>query len=187
MTGKPPSRWWGALAFVFYAAHVALHWRLGHPERFLWACHLSNVAIGLGFLTRSAWLNGVGFLWLTIGIPLWLVYLSRGGILFVTSPLTHLGGLAIAVYGLRRLGVPKHLWLATLAASFTLHQICRQTTPPEESVNLAWDIWAGGGEAVFSSYLAYVTTLVVLSAMVFFLAEQGARKAFAPVSPPTGR
>lgn len=178
MAAAPPSRWWGALTLFFFGAHAALHLRLGHPERLLWACHLSNVAIGIGFLARSPLLNGIGYLWLTLGIPLWFVYLARGGELFATSPFTHFGGLAIAIYGIRRLGLPQHLWAKTLVVFILLNQICRWTTPPLETVNLAYDIWAGEGEAIFTSYLGYVTALLALGGLGFFCVEWVTRKAF---------
>jgi hypothetical protein len=172
---RPPARAWGVLALAFYAVHATTHLQRGHPEDLLWACHLGVVCVGAGLLGRWATANAIGFLWLCLGDVLWLVDLAAGGEFIPTSMLTHLGGLALAAYGVVKLGMPRHSWWKAILAFLVLQQICRWATPPEANVNVAFAVWRGW-EELFPSYLPYLLMLMAITAAGFALLEHLARR-----------
>src|SRR5262249_47931746 len=107
---RQPMKSLGCLALVCYAVHAGFHLYHGRPEDLLWACHIGAAVVGLGLILSSATLNGVGVLLLCMGTPLWLLDLAGGGEFYPTSCFTHLGGLAIGIYGLHRLGMARGTW-----------------------------------------------------------------------------
>ncbi len=137
MTHRGKTRALGSVAILFYALHGTYHWQQGVPENMLWACHLGALLVGFGLLLDSANLNGVGFLWLAIGTCLWLVGLRMDVPFLPTSTLTHVGGLAIGLWGTRRLGMPGGVAWKALVALGLLHLISRFLHPPGMNINLA--------------------------------------------------
>ena len=161
----------GVLALAFYAIHGAHHLTRGFPANLLWCCHLGAVLVGLGLLSRRATLNGVGLCWLGVGTPLWLIGLPLGGTFVATSLLTHLGGLAIAVWGARRLGMPRGVWWKAAVGMVLLHFVTRPFNPADKNVNLAGGIWSGL-EGWFPSHLVFLVTALVVCAGAFLLLER---------------
>jgi hypothetical protein len=139
------------LALALYAVHAAYHLRDGHPEHLLWACHLAAVFVGVGLLRASPRLNAIGFLWLVIGNALWLLDLAGGGEFIPTSRGTHVGGLALSLIALARLGMPRHAWWQAAAVFLLLQQLTRWLSPAGANVNVAFRVW-DGWEGHFPSY-----------------------------------
>ena len=133
----------GVLACAGYAAHAAYHISKGHPEEALWTCHVSALLVGAGLILGSARLNAVGLLGLTIGLPMWILYLAGGGPFIPTSPLTHVLGLALGIYGARRMGVPAMSWAAAVGFGLLMLVLSRALGPAEANVNLAFGPIAG--------------------------------------------
>ena len=157
----------GLLACLFYAVHAAHFIARRQQENVLWFCHLGALLVGFGLMLRWPLANAVGFLWLTIGTPLWLVYVATGGELLPGSVLTHFGGVAFGLVGLRRFGLPRGAWWKALAALVPVLFLTRLVTPPAANVNLAFAVWPGW-EWLFPSHLVYLLCLASLSAAVFF-------------------
>jgi predicted membrane channel-forming protein YqfA (hemolysin III family) len=88
----------GLAALGCYAIHAGFHILNGRPEEVLWMCHLGAALVGAGLLSSSATTNGIGTLFLCVGMPLWVMYLAGGGEFYPTSCFPHLGGLAIGLY-----------------------------------------------------------------------------------------
>ncbi len=161
----------GLAAIAFYAFHAGYYLLVRHePANVLWACHVASVLIGLGLIVGSPTLNAVGFLWLMVGIPLWVIDLATGGELLATSLFTHVGSPIVGAVGLRRLGLPRGSWAWALVALFALHVLCRFVTPTRANVNLAHAIWPGW-EALFPSHLAYVAFGFALSGAIFVVSQ----------------
>lgn len=175
----------GVAALVCYAIHASFHLVHGRPEELLWMCHLGAVLVGIGLLCCSASVNGVGLLFLCIGTPLWLMYLAGGGEFYPTSCFPHLGGLAIGVYGARRLGLPSGTWWKAVVALITLILVCRLVTPARANVNVAFAIYPGL-ETVFPSHLIYLATMMVLAAAYFLICEYLLRRWLRPEPAPEG-
>jgi hypothetical protein len=158
----------GVLALVCYAIHGGAHLLKNQPEDLLWACHIGAALVGVGLLAGSARLNGIGVLFLILGTPLWIMDLLAGGEFLPTSCFTHLGGLAIGLVGVRRLGMPRSAWWQASAALVALIFLCRLITPREANVNVAFDIQRGW-EKYFPSHAVYLVTMIGQATVYFFI------------------
>jgi hypothetical protein len=165
----------GLAALGCYAIHAGFHVLNGRPEEALWMCHLGAALVGVGLLCSSATTNGIGTVFLCIGTPLWLMYLAGGGAFYPTSTFPHLGGLAIGLYGVRRLGLPAGTWWKAVAALITLILMCRLVTPAHANINVAFAIYAGW-EKVFPSHPIYLAVMMAQSAGYFFLCGYALRR-----------
>ena len=169
----------GLAALVCYAIHAAFHVINGRPEEVLWMCHLGAALVGIGLFFSSAVTNGIGTLFLCVGTPLWLMYLSGGGEFYPTSCFPHLGGLVIGLYGVRRLGLRSGTWWKAVTALITLILVCRLVTPPAANVNVAFAIYPGW-ERFFPSHPIYLATMMAQAAVYFFICEYSLRRWFVP-------
>jgi hypothetical protein len=156
----------GLAALGCYAIHAGFHILNGRPEEVLWMCHLGAALVGVGLLRSSAITNGIGTLFLCVGTPLWVMYLAGGGEFYPTSCFPHLGGLAIGLYGVRRLGLPSGTWWKAALALIALILVCRLVTPPRANVNVAFAIYPGW-EKVFPSHRIYLAAMMGLAAGYF--------------------
>ncbi|MFY9609384.1 MAG: hypothetical protein WAU45_12315 [Blastocatellia bacterium] len=160
----------GLAALACYAIHAAFHLFHGRPAELLWACHLGAALVGAGLLYSSATTSGIGLLFLCMGTPLWLLDLAGGGEFYPTSCFTHLGGLAIGLYGARRLVLPPGTWWKGVVALISLILICRLVTPPGANVNVAFAVYPGW-DRLFPNHPAYLATMTCLAAGYFFVSE----------------
>jgi hypothetical protein len=169
----------GVAALVCYAIHATFHLIHRRPEDLLWACHLGAAVVGIGLLSSSATINGIGLLFLCMGTPIWLMDLASGGEFYPTSCFTHLGGLAIGLYGARRLGLPSGTWWKAVLALITLILVCRLVTPERANVNVAFAVYAGL-EKVFPSHLIYLVIMMAAAAVYFLVLELVLRRWLCP-------
>jgi len=136
-------------------------------------------------MISSPTLNGIGTLFLCLGTPLWLMDLAGGGEFYPTSCFTHLGGLAIGLYGARRLGVPGGIWWKAIVALIALILVCRLVTPPQANINVAFAIYPGW-EKYYPSHLSYLITMLSIATGYFFITEFVLRRWLAPKPIPEG-
>ena len=169
----------GIAALCCYAIHAGFHLLNGRPEELLWMCHLGAAIVGIGLLIPSATVNGIGVLFLLVGTPLWVMYLAGGGEFYPTSCFTHIGGLAIGLYGVARLGMSRGTWWKAALALIALILICRLITPPTANVNVAFAIYPGW-ESFFPSYPVYILTMIIEATGYFFLCQYVLRRWLAP-------
>lgn len=141
---------------------------------------MAVAAVGVGWLAAWPRLVALGALFLTLGLPMWLLDVATGGEFLATSVLTHAGGLVLAVLGLRAFGVPRGVWWQGVLAMIALQQVSRWTTPPALNVNLAHRVHAGW-EATFPSYPVYWALLFALHGAAFYLAEKAYARGFGGV------
>lgn len=168
----------GAVALAFFALHTAEVLVTRVPWDTIWMCHMACALIGIGCFARSGMLAGMGLSWVAYGTPLWVLDLATGGTLVPSSLGTHLGGLAVGVVAVSRLGFPSGTWLRALAGLFALVMATRFTTAPEHNVNLAHRVQAGY-ERFFASYPPYFAFLLALSGAAFLVVERIARAVLA--------
>ncbi len=169
----------GILALVCYAIHGGAHLLKHQPENLLWACHIGAALVGVGLLFGSASLNGIGVLFLLLGTPLWILDLLTGGEWLPTSCFTHVGGLAIGLYGVRRLGLPRAVWWQSVVTLMGLILLCRLVTPREANVNVAFAI-QHGWEDYFPSHGVYLVIVMAQVTVYFFVAAFILRRWLAP-------
>jgi hypothetical protein len=176
VTLRPLDRALGALALACSAAHTANHLAHGdHWSNALWACNVATVLVGVGLLVRAATANAIGLLWVSVGLPLWLIDLAFGSSFLATSTLIHLPPLVVGAWGARRLGVPRGAAWKAFAALAGLQILCRVATPPVENVNMVFAMeptW----QRFFPSYGWNYAAGCVLHAAAFLALEPLYRK-----------
>ena len=165
----------GALSIAFFLIHAAALAHAGEHYHIIWSCHLGCLIVGIGLLVRQPWLYAIGFFWLTMGVPLWLLNVLTSHEFMLTSTLSHIGGIIIAVYGLRFIKIPQFAWAAAIAGLVVLGVLTRLATPPDSNVNLAFAVWSGW-EDQFPSYFWYVVMLLAIATATFWLLELMVRR-----------
>jgi hypothetical protein len=147
--------------------------------------HLGAALVGVGLLAASPTTNGIGALFLSMGTPLWVIYLAAGGEFYPTSVFPHVGGLAIGLYGVRRVRLPSGTWWKAVASLAMLILVCRLITPASANVNVAFAIYPGW-EKLFPSHSIYLVVMMVESAGFFLLSEFALRRWFVRSRVPEG-
>jgi hypothetical protein len=155
------------LPISFFLAHASYYWRHGGLSQMLWMCNLANLMLGVGLLLGFRELVRVAVFWLIPGLPIWfwfVVIVDRAWLL--TSTFSHIGGLAVGLWAMRRVGASRITWAYATGWYFVVQAFCRLFTSPALNVNLAHKIYAGY-ESAFDSYWEYwaVTSALVASGM----------------------
>jgi len=163
-----------AVAALLYVPHVVWHIHDGSAWDLLWVCNVALPVLAVGCFLRSARPCVIAFLFLVYGTPLWLVDTVTGGAMVPTSPLIHLGGLAVGAVAIRGLGWPRRTWLLASAASAVVLALTYLASPPAPNVNLAFRV-QDGWERWFTNHTLYVAFLWLSAAASFWLAERIAR------------
>lgn len=169
------TRWLGIAALVCFAIHAGYHLHAGRWPDVLWGCHIATLLVGIGALLERAEPVAVGVLWLCFGNPMWILDISTGGEFLPTSLFTHMGGLVIGLFVLKRLGVPRRAWLHATLGFLGLLLVSHLLTPRASNVNLAFAV-AGGWEKAFPSYSFYLLLMISAGIATFAAAEFGLRK-----------
>lgn len=174
-----PPRWLGLLGYAFYAAHAIYFLWAGRPSNLLWGCHLAALGVGTGILIRFPTFVGMGVLSLLWGVPLWLVDVFTGGEFLPTSMGTHIGGLALGLYGLKKLGIPKHTWLVLWVTTGLLLLLSYGVTNPIENVNMAFGP-PKGWEQTFPGHPWFAVITMTGAGGIFIGGELILRGGFGP-------
>lgn len=161
----------GLTGIIFFLVHAGALILAGEHHHLLWCCHLGCLLVGTGLFLPNRWIYGVGSAWLVLGVPLWLLNVLVSREFMPTSLLSHLGGLLLALYGLRHIEIPRFLWMAATLAMLVLAVATRYLTPQSENINLAFSVWTGW-EEIFPSYFRYGCMMLALAALIFFLFEK---------------
>jgi hypothetical protein len=114
-----------------------------------------------------------------MGTPLWLMDLAAGGEFIPTSCFTHVGGLAIGLNGVARLGMPGGTWWKAALALVVLIGVCRLATPAYANVNVAFAIHPGW-ERFFSSHRVYLASMIAVVSAYFVAVEHALRRWLVP-------
>ena len=136
---------------------------------------MAALVVGIGLLTGLRELVAIGFLWLTIGTPLWIYDLANGGEFLPFSPFTHIGGMILGLVGMWSLGFPPGSALKGWGALVPVFLLPRWVTPAAANVNLAFSVWPGW-EEMFPKYGVYLLAVGALCLAVFATAGLILRK-----------
>ena len=161
----------GLAGITFFLVHAFGLILTDSYHHLLWSCHLGCLLVGFGLLLPNARIYAVGGAWMVLGVPLWLLNVVVTGEFMPTSFLSHIGGLMLAIFGVRQLGIPRFTWLVATMSLLGLGILTRLLTPAVDNINLAFKVWSGW-EKVFPSYFWYICMMMVLAALVFFLFEK---------------
>jgi hypothetical protein len=133
----------GLLALFVVLLNVVWHVQHGRWFESFWLCNLSLALVGAGLLARSSLGVSVGFAWLIPGTLAWSIEASLlGGTFAPTSYAVHLGGSALATFGVARLGVHRRTELAALTFLAAALLLARGL-PASANVNCAFGARAG--------------------------------------------
>lgn len=164
-------RWYAAVTALGYAIHAANHVRRGEAWDLLWTCNVAPVLLVIGCALRKPRLVAIALLWLSLGLPLWIVSLAAGSEVILTSPLVHVLAFVIAALAARELGIPRWSWLTAIAALAALTLLCRLVSPPALNLNMAFGVYEGW-EDRFPDHGLYLAYLFAVCAVGFFLIER---------------
>ena len=151
---------------------------LGHT---LWMCNIGNLLLAIALFTDQKLLIRVAAIWMVPGVLVWFAYVvPTWGMLLtgrfsytelfgvLTSTFAHLGGFAVGILGLRKVGVEVGTWRYAFLWYFIVQLISRLITPAVLNVNLAHSIQPGW-ESFFNSYLKFWLVLSFLVGVCLWL------------------
>jgi len=174
---QPPesrSRLLALFPLAFFTAQAIHYLQINQLGHMLWMCNIGNLLLALGLFLGEAMLIRVAVIWMVPGVAVWFAYvvptwgaLLSGGFSYVqlfgvlSSTLAHLGGCAVGIAVLRRVGMDGRAWLYAYIWYFCVQLLSRLISPAEMNVNLAHAIQPGW-EQTFSSYLKFWLVLSLL-------------------------
>lgn len=117
----------------------------------LWMCNIGNLMLAIGLFFNYRGLIRVAVIWMFPGLVIWVIYVLLPWGLFLSSVAAHLGGLAIGLIAIQRIGMDRMSWVYALLWFLFVHLISRFVTPTQLNVNLSQSIEPGWRD-VFGSY-----------------------------------
>jgi hypothetical protein len=159
---EPSNRWLGMLPLAFFLAQVVHYWRINELGHLMWMCNIGNLLFAVGLFLRLRRLMLIAIIWTIPGLFIWLLYVVLAWGVFFSSTLAHIGGLAVGMLVLRKIGMDRRTWLYAFGWYLGLQLLSRLFTPPNLNVNLAHAIQPGW-DHLFRTYWQFwlVLTSVV--------------------------
>ncbi len=164
----------GTLPLAFFTAQAIHYWQIEELGHMLWMCNIGNLLLAIGLFFEAAILIRVAVMWMVPGVVVWFFYVvptwgmlltgrfSYAGVFGVlSSTLAHLGGFAVGLRVLRKVGMDARSWLYAFIWYFVIQLFSRLVTPAQMNVNLSHGIQAGW-EQTFSTYWRFWLVLTML-------------------------
>lgn len=161
--------WLSLAPLSFFLAYMAAAVQDGKGADSLWMCHVANLMLGAGIAGRWPPVIALAVCWIVVGIPLWAYDMALTREVSAVSLLSHLGGLAVGMYALRRVRISYNPWLPALGSYLVIQQLCRWLTPVELNVNLAHRAYEGW-QGMPGGYAAYWLGLALSAAIALWAA-----------------
>jgi hypothetical protein len=136
----------------------------------MWMCNIGNLMLAVGLFLWIRRLMLVAIIWTIPGMLIWILYVVLAWGVFFSSTLAHVGGLAVGMFVLRKIGMDRLTWVYAFAWYLVVQFISRLFTAPELNVNLAHKIqpgWEGG----FGSYWKFWVVLTLVVGVTLFALE----------------
>ncbi|NBO63469.1 MAG: hypothetical protein EBU88_01240 [Acidobacteria bacterium] len=167
----------GLLPFLIFLYRVFQYFYEGTPDWIMANCNVTLVMLSLGMLLGRQLPTRVAAIWLTIGVPMWLIDAWVTQVIWIASIISHFGGWLIGLFALRQTRVTGRSWLPAAGWFFLWQVVTRFTTRPDLNVNIAHSPYEFS-TAWFGSYWQFwvVCALVVLT--LTWVVERGLLKAF---------
>ena len=153
----------GLLPLLIFLYRLFQYRAEGTPDWIMANCNVTLVMLALGMIAFRELPVRVAAIWLTIGVPMWLIDAWVTQVLWIASIVSHLGGWLLGLFALRHVRITGQSWLPAAGWFFLWQVVTRLTTRPELNVNIAhtpYEFTRGW----FSSYWQFwpVCALVVL-------------------------
>lgn len=158
----------GVLPLIFFLAQGVHYWRIGQLGHMLWMCNVGNLLLAIGLFLEKRRVIRLAAIWMIPGLFIWIMYVVLAWGVFLTSTLAHVGGLAVAIIALSRVGMERTTWLWAFGWYLMVQLASRFVTPAELNVNLAHAV-ERGWETTFPSYWTFWLVLTVVTAVVLWL------------------
>ncbi len=157
----------GLLPLAFFLAQAVHYWRLNELGHMLWMCNFGNLVLAVGLFTDRRMLIRVAALWMVPGLVVWFIYVVLAWGVFLSSTLAHVGGIAVALFVLRRIGMDQRSWFYALLWYFAMQLASRLFTPRAMNVNLSHMI-DSGWQQTFGSYWKFWLVLTLGTAALLW-------------------
>ncbi|HKZ80465.1 MAG TPA: hypothetical protein VJ124_19470 [Pyrinomonadaceae bacterium] len=158
----------GLLPLLFFTAQAIHYWRIGQLGHMLWMCNMGNLLLAFGLFFEQVTLIRAAVLWMIPGLLVWLLYVVLAWGVFFSSTLAHVGGIAVSLVAVRKIGMTRSGWLYGLAWFFVMQLLSRFLTPVEFNVNVSRRIQEGW-QQTFSSYWKFWLVLALLAAAIMWV------------------
>jgi hypothetical protein len=166
----------GLLPLIFFLAQALHYWRIDQLGHLLWMCNIGNLLLAVGLFLEQPLLIRVAVIWSIPGLFVWARYVVVEWFHYATldwsavasSSIVHLGGLAVGLYSLRRVGMDRQAWLYSFVWYLIVQMVSRFITPPELNVNVSQRIYEGW-QRTFDAYWKFWLVLSTLVAICLWL------------------
>lgn len=170
----------GLLPLFFFTAQAVHYWKIGQLGHMLWMCNIGNLLLAVGLFFAQATLIRAAVLWMIPGLLVWLLYVVLAWGVFFSSTMAHVGGLAVSLVAVRKIGMTRSGWLYGLSWFFVMQLLSRFLTPVEFNVNVSQTIQEGW-QQTFSSYWSFWLVLALLAAAIMWVLGKALWMVWPPV------
>ena len=169
MNGRLETRYrlLGVLPLIFFLVQLIHYWRYGGMGNLLWICNLGNILLGIGLLLDQREMIRAAAIWTVPGLAIWINYVLLASGFYFSTTLAHVGGIAVGLIALSRVGMDRRAWIYAFCWSLLAQIAARLFTTAELNVNVAFKIQTGW-ETIFSSYWKFWVVLMVAVAGVLW-------------------
>ena len=158
----------GILPLIFFLSQGVHYWRIDQLGHMLWMCNVGNLLLALGLFLEKRLVIRLSAIWMIPGLFIWIIYVVLTWGVFLTSTLAHVGGLAVSIIALRKVGMDRTAWRWAFGWYLMVQLASRFVTPAELNVNLAHAM-ERGWDRTFQSYWVFWLVLTVITAVVLWL------------------
>ncbi|MFN2529697.1 MAG: hypothetical protein ABR555_00220 [Pyrinomonadaceae bacterium] len=157
----------GLLPLFFFFAQGIHYWRINEFGHVLWMCNIGNFLLAMGLFINDARLMRIAIIWTVPGLLIWFLYVVMAWGVFLTSTLAHVGGIIVAMFVLKRIGMERNAWLLAFLWYLAIQLASRLITSANLNVNLSHKMQPGW-EHAFSAYWQFWLTLTITTAIVLW-------------------
>ena len=158
----------GVLPLIFFLAQGVHYWRINELGHLLWMCNIGNLLLAMGLFLEKPLIVRLAAIWMIPGLIVWFIYVVLAWGVFLTSTLTHIGGLGVAMFALTKYRMDRTAWRWAFGWYLIVQLCSRLVTPAALNVNLAHAIQPGW-ESGFRGYWTFWLTLTIVTVVVLWL------------------
>jgi hypothetical protein len=158
----------GIFPLIFFLAQAEHYWRINELGHLLWMCNIGNLLLAMGLFLDNVHMIRLAAIWTIPGLLVWVLYVVLAWGVFLTSTLAHVGGLAVALIALSKVGMDRSSWRWAFGWYLMVQLASRLVTPAVLNVNLAHTIQPGW-ERTFQSYWKFWLVLTIVTMIILWL------------------